>query len=338
MNYNNGLKYKPARMIDVAQLAGVSVQTVSRVVNDQPNVKESVRERVQNAIGTLNYRPNQAARSLVTSRSMSIGVVTHGLEQFGPTVVLTGLVSSLRRQGYTANVLSLEALDPTAVQRAFNDLVEEHVDGIVVLAPLDAAVQGVLSATSPVPVVRLEQGGTPGSDRFVTDDVLGARLATEHLLGLGHETIAHLRGPTGWLASNARVEGWRSALEERRLPMPPPIATDWTAKSGYEAGRAFLSSGATAAFVANDQIALGLIAYLSEAGISVPGEVSLVGFDDIPEAHYFMPSLTTIRIDYKELGRSGAETMLAKVRGESAPPRFTHQPEFVERASTAKRA
>ncbi|WP_281858712.1 LacI family DNA-binding transcriptional regulator [Salana multivorans] len=321
------------RMADVARLAGVSPQTVSRVINGHPNVSAEVRERVQQAVVALRYRRNPAARSLATRRTMSLGVVTYGLAQHGPSVALTGIADAARQAGYTTNLVGLVELDRAALRRALGHLMDDYVDGIVLLAPVDDAVHAVAGLHTEVPLVIFEPGAPPRPAGFAAHEVLGARLATQHLLDIGHETVLHLSGPAGWLATTARIRGWREALSDAGRHAPAPVATSWTAASGFEAVDRVIASGSTAVFAANDQTALGLIRGLTEHGVRVPEDVSVVGFDDFPESEYFSPPLTTVRVDFAALGRLAVRKLLALIEGEEVSGPLT-PPTLVVRAST----
>lgn len=301
-----------ARMVDVARLAGVSQQTVSRVVNGSHNVTPEIRERVERAVRQLRYRRNPAARALASRRSMNIGIVSFGLSQYGPSVALTGIADEARRSGYATNLVTLGAVDRSSMRAALDHLVADLVDGIVVLAPLTSAVHAIDGFEAAVPLVAFEPGGAPSGVTVVTDEVAGARLATEHLLGLGHRTVHHLAGPRGWLATDARIRGWTAALSAAGRPLSPTVVGDWSTRSGYYAGTELATDpDLTAVFAANDQMALGLLAAFADAGLRVPDDVSVIGFDDIPEAHYFHPGLSTVRFDFEAVGRLAVDRILA---------------------------
>ncbi|NQX13749.1 LacI family DNA-binding transcriptional regulator [Microbacteriaceae bacterium VKM Ac-2855] len=299
-------------MVDVARLAGVSQQTVSRVVNGSHNVTPEIRERVERAVRQLRYRRNPAARALASRRSMNIGIVSFGLSQYGPSVALTGIADEARRSGYATNLVTLGAVDRSSMRAALDHLVADLVDGIVVLAPLTSAVHAIDGFEAAVPLVAFEPGGAPSGVTVVTDEVAGARLATEHLLGLGHRTVHHLAGPRGWLATDARIRGWTAALSAAGRPLSPTVVGDWSTRSGYYAGTELATDpDLTAVFAANDQMALGLLAAFADAGLRVPDDVSVIGFDDIPEAHYFHPGLSTVRFDFEAVGRLAVDRILA---------------------------
>nr|WP_284294927.1 LacI family DNA-binding transcriptional regulator [Luteimicrobium album] len=324
-------------MIDVARLAGVSQQTVSRVVNAHPSVSADVRARVERAVAQLNYRPNPAARALVTSRSMNIGVLSYGLAQYGPSVVLTGLVEEARVHGYATMLAGLGDLDPASARAALGHLVDDAVDGIVLLAPVEPAIEVVHHLEVAVPLVEFAPGRGSERSAFGLDEVLGARLVTAALLDLGHETVIHVTGAPGWLGTEARLGGWREALSDRGRVMLAPHVADWSAASGYQVGQVIARErAATAVFAANDQTAIGVIRALKEHGVAVPGDVSVVGFDDIPEAAYVDPPLTTVHLDFASLGALAVHALLGAMGDDEAgAARSTPVPRVVTRASSA---
>ncbi|GAA1679339.1 LacI family DNA-binding transcriptional regulator [Microbacterium lacus] len=316
-------------MVDVANLAGVSHQTVSRVINGTGNVAPDMRARVEVAIERLRYRRNPAARALATSRSMNIGVVSYGLAQYGPSLALKGIADEARAAGYATSLVSLVDVDRANMREALDHLVADSVDGIIILAPIDAALTAIdgLDAGG-APLVIWQPGADEGEHRVVTDEISGARIATEHLLSLGHPTVHHVSGPEGWLGTTARLRGWSRALSEHGLVAHPPVDGDWTTRSGYEAGlRLARDARVTAVFAANDQMALGVIKAMADAGRSVPGEVSVVGFDGVPESEFFRPSLTTVRFDFADVGRRAVDHILDLMHGiaPESPPRVLPQ-------------
>ena len=320
-------------MADVARVAGVSHQTVSRVLNAHPHVTPATRLRVERAIDQLGYRRNTAARALVTRRSATLGVVSVGSSNYGPANTLTGIEAAARVEGYAVSFVSLERVDRRSMQGALDRLTGAGVDGIVVLSPTRSAVEAVHGLAADVPVVV-----TSGADRpaVAIDQVHGSRVATAHLLELGHRTVHHVRGPADWLEADARVHGWQAELSARAAPVPPCLAGDWSAASGYEAGLQLAAQpDVTAVFVANDQMALGVVRALSEAGRGVPEDVSVVGFDDIPEAAYLRPPLTTVRQDFAEVGRRCLVQLVALIDGAPSGPDAPIEPALVVRASTA---
>jgi DNA-binding LacI/PurR family transcriptional regulator len=317
-------------MSDVAARAGVSHQTVSRVVNGHPNVAPSTRARVERAIAELGYRPNPAARALVTGSTRTIGLVTVYLDQYGPAQTLVGLERAAREAGYSLSVTVLD--DPTAdaVRAAVDRFAAQKVDAVVALSTYDEVAEALATLDPAVPLVTVEGGGGTDDPERDTPAVgvgqeAGARLATRHLLDLGHRTVHHVAGPAHSREARARVAGWRAELEAAGAPVPDCRPGDWTPAAGYAAGEllaARIRAGEPvgAVFAANDQMALGMLAALHAAGLHVPGDVSVVGFDDLPEAAYFGPPLTTVRQDFAELGRRGVQLLLARLRGEVLRP------------------
>ncbi|MEH3077523.1 MAG: LacI family DNA-binding transcriptional regulator [Quadrisphaera sp.] len=345
----------PARapvMADVAARAGVSLQTVSRVVNGHPSVRAETRGRVEEAIAELGYRVNTAARALVTRSTRTIGLVSASTAEFGPTSALLGVEQAARAEGYATSVVLLPEVGPREVRGAVDHLRDLGVDGLVVIAPDDAAAAAVEALDADVPVVTLEAplarsgggaegaggagsgGDHPGPLSASVDQEHGARLAVRHLLELGHATVHHVGGPRTWLEARAREAGWRAELLAAGAPVPEVVPGDWAAAAGHRAAGPLVERGATAVFAVNDQVAIGLLGALWQRGLRVPEDVSVVGFDDVPEAAYLVPPLTTVRQDFDALGRRCLEVLLAGLRGEPARPRRV-VPELVVRASTA---
>src|SRR4051812_25392828 len=309
-------------MSDVARLAGVSHQTVSRVINDSDHVRAETRARVEMAMRQLDYRPNSVARALVTGRSQTLGVVSFDTTLYGPASTLFGIERAAHDAGYFITIASLEALDRPSVLDAIERLRVQGVDGILVIAPQDGGARALMQAPAGVPLVAVEAGPQDVVPVASVDQLAGARAATEHLLALGHRTVWHIAGPDDWLEAKARVAGWRAALEARRAPVPAPLVGDWSARSGHDlAARLAADPEVTAIFVANDQMALGALRALHEAARRIPQDISVVGFDDIPEAPYFTPPLTTVRQDFDEMGRRGLRLLLERIEAPDGAPR-----------------
>lgn len=329
-------------MADVARLAGVSHQTVSRVVNGQDNLRPETRERVEQAIRQLGYRPNTAARALVTRRSATIGVIGSKSGYWGPSTVHRTIQAAGREAGYFVSSVNLQSLTREELMDAISHLRDQSVEGIVLISATDEAVE-VSRAQEHlgVPVVVVE--GDPTRTRWTVgvDQVVGAELGTQHLIDLGHTDIVHLAGPLDWTEARARLLGWQNAMYGAGLRPSQPVTGDWSAASGFEAGRDIATRGeVTAVLCANDQMALGLLRALHEAGRTVPsgargvGGVSVVGFDDIPEAAYLIPPLTTVRQDFRAVGQRAIEILQAALADGPAPDRLI-SPELVVRTSSA---
>jgi DNA-binding LacI/PurR family transcriptional regulator len=323
-------------MADVARLAGVSHQTVSRVLHDNPNVSGGTRERVLAAIKQLNYRPNSTARALVTGRTKTLGVISSDTKLYGPASTLFGIERAAHDAGYAVVVTSLRSVNRGLVLDAIQRLRDQGVDGVAVIAALRAGVDALRHVTTDIPVVALEAGQNASIPVASVDQRAGAAGATRHLLSLGHKTVWHLAGPADWQQAEERVLGWKSALEAAGAIVPPLLRGDWSPRSGYEAAEQLLKTpNLTALFVGNDQMALGVLRRFHEAGREVPRDVSLVGFDDIPEAAYFTPPLTTVRQDFAELGKRCLELLLARIEGVEQSTLLVVPPELVVRESTA---
>ena len=324
-------------MSDVGRLAGVSHQTVSRVVNGSPHVRTETRERVLAAMEELGYRPNPVARALATGRSNTLGVVSFDTTLYGPASTLYGIERAAHDAGYFIIIASLKSLDRSSVIDAVERLRFRGVDGILVIAPQEDAVDALLHTPPGIPLVAVEAGPEDTVPVVAVDQFAGAVLATRHLLELGHRTVWQIAGPRDFIEGQQRVEGWRHTLRAAGAEPPAPLFGDWSARAGYEHGRALGGDPAvTAIFAANDQMALGVLRALHEAGREIPAQVSVVGFDDIPEAPYLMPPLTTVRQDFDEVGSRSLHLLLARIEtGERVAGGSLVQPELIVRASTS---
>jgi DNA-binding LacI/PurR family transcriptional regulator len=320
---------------DVANFAGVSHQTVSRVLNHHPSVRELTRARVLAAIDQLGYRPNTAARALASGRTKTFGVVALDTSLYGPVSTLFGIHGAAQRAGYFVSVVAVHSIDRASVTEALRRLTGQSVEGIAIIAPFSAAHDALSDLATGTPVVAVE--GDPGADMSVVmvDQVAGAKLATEHLLAAGYETVFHVAGPEEWLEAKGRIAGWREALEAAGADVVPPLSGDWTARSGYEAGQVLAKiPDARAVFVANDQMALGVLRALSERRRRVPEDVAVVGFDDIDESAYFIPPLTTIRQDFQRVGTAAVQVLLEQLSSAGKrKQRVVIEPELVCRQS-----
>ncbi|WP_329311283.1 LacI family DNA-binding transcriptional regulator [Streptomyces sp. NBC_01262] len=330
-------------MADVATLAGVSHQTVSRVLGNHPNVREATRLTVLRAIEELGYRRNSSARALATRRTRTVGVVASDTTLFGPASTLFGLEEAARAEGYTVSTVSLRRLDGATLSGALEHLSDGGVEGVVVIAPHRPAVSALAELRYPFPVVTVEGGHDLDIPCVSVDQHLGARLATDHLLAAGHRTVWHVAGPEDWLEAGARTAGWRAALEAAGAAVPPMLTGDWSPLSGYRAGQELAGRagrGMTAVFVSNDQMALGVLRAFREAGVRVPGDVALVGFDDIPESEFFAPPLTTVRQDFMAVGKRSIGLLTDRIEGRdpadgSGAARIVIEPQLIVRSSSS---
>lgn len=323
---------------DVARLAGVSHQTVSRVLNDHPSIRPETKKRVQDAIAVLDYKPNLAARALVTSRSRTIGILSATIGEFGPTSSIASIEDAARVEGYSVSTVNLPATTPEAIGDAIRQLGREQVSGIVVLAPQVRVFNVLRGMAVGVPFVSLQTASGSDGVSLSADQVDGARAVTEHLISLGHSDIVHLAGPQDWIEAESRMRGYLEALREADLPTFPPIRGDWTADFGYFAGTELARRpDFTAVFAANDLMAIGLMHGFRDAGIDVPRQVSVVGFDDIPVAAHVWPPLTTVHQDFPALGQRAVHILLAQIRGEDVPEFGRAVPQLRMRSSSASR-
>ncbi len=328
-------------MRDVAKLAGVSHQTVSRVLNDHPHVRPETRLRVLDAMQSLNYRRNLAARTLVTRRSHTLGIIGFETTLFGPASLLYGIENAARDAGYLVSIATVRTLECRPVLEAVDRLSQHAVDGIIAIAPKAAVTTALAQAPADLRRVAVGGGATDSAETPAVriDNVAGARMATRHLLGLGHATVHHVAGPADWPEAAERVRGWRETLDEAGADVPAVDARWWNARSGYEQGRRLARDPAvTAIFCANDRIALGVLRALHEAGRRVPAEVSVVGFDDMPDSGYFLPPLSTVRQDFGELGRRSLALLLDQLGhpdGARPAEQVVVAPDLVVRGSTA---
>lgn len=323
-------------MSDVAATAGVSHQTVSRVLNGSELVKEETRVRVLAAIAELGYRRNNAARLLATNRSHRIGMISAHLVLHGPSMIAVSVQEAGHKAGYDVSLVAVENFSSESLRDAVGRLLDEAVEAIVVAVAHRDALEQVRLLEVPVPMI-VVQGVSEGQLMAVgIDQEAGARLAVEHLLDLGHRHVAHVTGPLEWVEAGQRRAGWQRAHEERHVLPGPELSGDWSPRSGYEVGRRIAEDpDVTAIFVANDGMAIGLMSALHEKGRDVPGEISVVGFDNVPEAPYVWPALTTVDQEFSLLGRRAVELTLRALEGEPDPSTRLIRPALVVRDSTA---
>lgn len=283
----------------------------------------------------LDYHPNYAARALVTGRSKTLGVVAPDSPLFGPASTLYGIESAARDSEYGISIASLRVPNRQSIADAIERLRAQGVDGIVVIAPHVAALRALRYVPKHLPIIATQVApGGPVAGASV-DQYAGAQLAVAHLLKLGHRTVYHVAGPDEWFEARERERGWRETLQDAGRSIPQILRGDWSPRAGYELGRKLSEEkDLTAVFVANDQMALGVLRALTEAGAGVPGDVSIVGFDDAPGAEFFSPPLTTIRQDFIELGRRTVTLLLAVMGGRRNKAMPSVRPELIVRQST----
>lgn len=336
MNDPTGRGWQRPSIYDVANHAGVSHMTVSRVLNGHPNIRESTRERVLKAIDEMNYTRSSIARALATRRAMRIGVLVDSPVQFGPNSTLRALESAARDVGYALSAFSISEEKDAGIDSGVMELVTQGVDGLCVIAPRASSLDVLRQQSTGLPTIVVKSEQDPTWHTVAVDQRAGATLATMHLIEQGHRAIAHLAGPLDWYDARERAAGWRDALALAGLPTLPVLTGDWTSDYGYAYGKTFDPTEVTAVFAANDQMALGLIHALTERGISVPGDVSVVGFDDLPDARHFIPPLTTVRQDFAALGELVLREVVAAIDGDEASGHDLIEPALVVRSSTAR--
>jgi len=324
-------------MADVARLAGVSSQTVSRVSNGHPGVIGTTREQVLAAMQALGYRPNSAARALRYGRFNTLGVILFGLSSTGNSRTVEAIATQAAAEGYAITLIPVEVPTQDNVLGAFTRLGELAVDGVIVIIEVHLLDSNTVALPPGVHVVVVDSDAGDRYQVVDTDQADGARQAVRHLLELGHRTVWHVAGPAESFASVRRANAWRAVLEEAGCPVPPVERGDWSADSGYRAGRRLAKRArCTAIFAANDQMALGVLRALHERGRSVPDEVSVVGFDDLPDAGSYLPPLTTVHQDFAEVGRRCVQALLRQLRDGHAEPGTDLVPtRLVIRSSTA---
>jgi DNA-binding LacI/PurR family transcriptional regulator len=324
-----------ATLFDVAAEAGVSHQTVSRVVNGDPTVRPVTKAKVDAAVEKLSYRPSLTARALASRKTRSIGLISTGFPFYGPSSTMHGFNGAARRAGYQVSMATLDGDDARAVQQAVDAFVGQAVAAIVLIAPDAEALDVLRSSRVSVPLVTADSVAEDGHHVVSIDQAAGAELAVEHLASLGHRSVAHVAGPEAWMDGRDRERGWRDACERLGLETGPLLRGDWTPASGHRLGLELAGrQDVTAVFCANDQMALGAVHAFCDAGLEVPRDVSIVGFDDVPEAAHFLPPLTTVRQDFEALGRRIMDTVEAVLAGDDEPVDAV-LPELVVRRSTA---
>ncbi|WP_345566074.1 LacI family DNA-binding transcriptional regulator [Nonomuraea rosea] len=327
-----------ASMADVAKLAGVSGQTVSRVVNGNDRVTAETRLKVETAMKQLGYRANIAARALATGRFGTIGVVMFNLSAIGNVRILEAVVSGAQARGYSVSVAVVDAPTEQDVRAAVRGLTDRAVDGVIVI---EARVLDTphLQLLEEVPLVIADSRAAHRHPTFGMDEAAGTRAVVDHLLGLGHATVHHIAGPAGSNPAQRRRAAWQRQLKRSGRAIPPAAVGDWSPQSGYDAAlRMLAGDGVTAVFAANDQMAAGVLRAAAELGRRVPEELSVVGFDDLDFAPFLSPPLTTVRQDLAAVGRRCLEHLVARIEGPADSAEVTSRfvrPELVVRASTA---
>jgi LacI family transcriptional regulator len=308
---------------EIAKIAGVSIQTVSRVINDKGEVSPETRKHIQDIINQYGYKPSAIARSLSQQRSYTIGVVTAGLKYIGPSTILNGITDEADEHGYTLILKKLPRFNTEDVKPIFEALIAHHVDGIIWAVPEVGDNQKWIkdqSISLPLPLIFLTAPPRSDVPSIDYDNYLGGRMATEHLLQQGYRRIGHISGPLDWFSARQRKKGWEDALQEAGIvPQDMPcVEGNWSSASGVPAFNSFMAGGLKidALFVANDQMAYSILQMACKNGIQVPNELAVVGFDGLPEAEFTWPPLTTIYQDLHALGSIAVKEIISIIESQ----------------------
>ncbi|CAB4530084.1 unannotated protein [freshwater metagenome] len=331
------MRKRAVSMLDVAAYSHVSHQTVSRVLNNHKNVSFKTRSKVLEAIKELGYAPNLAARALSNGKTTTIGVLSYNSTLFGPASMLHAVQNAARDVGYAVTLATTKGVNEIAISAGIKELVQSGVDGIILITPLTRGNQISKETLSGTPCVIVEGESLKDIPSVNVDQLTGAQKAVEYLITLGHTNIAHISGPSTWYEASKRREGWKKALKNAGLELGPLEFGDWSANSGYRAIKEIVKgSNATAVFVANDAMALGVLKALNELKVKVPTEMSVAGFDDIPESEFLIPGLTTIRQDFLSVGKLSLELLMDRIEKRTRDSfHIAIQPELIVRKSTA---
>ena len=337
---------KRATIKQVARAAGVSTQTVSRVINDRPDVSPETRGRIQQVIVDLDYQPSALARSLIQQRSYTLGIVTAGLKFIGPSRTLNGIANKAEELGYALLLEEMLQFDTDAIKPLLQDLLARHVDGIV-WAVTEVGDNrrwvGEILNDVPVPVVFLTMQPRPGVSTVAVDNYAGASLATRHLLEQGCRRIGHISGPLDWWEARQRKQAWQDTLQKAGLPVSDAARTEgnWSSASGEAAFNQLLECypGMEAVFVGNDQMALTVLQIAHRRGLRVPQDLAVIGFDNIAESAYFWPALSTINHNLYELGCRAVQETVEQIEAvhhdeKLEPQNILLSPELIVRESS----
>jgi DNA-binding LacI/PurR family transcriptional regulator len=335
---------------EVASVAGVSTQTVSRVINERPDVSPETRKRVQDVISQLAYQPSALARSLIQQRSYTLGVVTAGLKYIGPSRTLSGIASSAEEAGYSLLLKEIPDITANDVEPIFLALISRHVDGIIWAVPEVGDNHKWVNQTSldlDIPLVYLTMEPQRNISVVSIDNYLGGRMAMSHLLEQGYKNIGHISGPLDWWEARQRMSAWKDGLKEagHKVKDEYCIEGNWSSASGAQAVEKLLEQypEMDSIFVANDQMALSVIQFIGQKGLRIPEDMGIVGFDNIPESEFFFPSLTTVQQDQDDIAKLAVEEMIKVIESgwqgqESVEPQtIMLPPKLVVRESSSRR-
>jgi LacI family transcriptional regulator len=334
-------------IFEVAEKAGVSRQTVSRVLNNRPDVAPETRERVQEVIQKLGYKPSALARSLSQGTSFTLGVIGYGLEFYGNSRVLSEIEAQANARGYTLALSLAHEPEQDKVEHFIGELIARHVVGVIWAVPQIGDNRTWLikaMETTSIPIICVSMEPHPDLSVVEVDNFIGGKLATQHLIEGGYRKIGIITGPSAWWASRQRVKGWKAAMNEAGLEINPTLICegDWSAESGFNCGKILLKNhpDIEAIFSCNDQMALGVQKAAINLGVDIPGDLALVGYDNMTESAFFPTALTTVRQGFVELGRAVMEELERRIQAEqrnefSSPTTIMIPPELIIRESSS---
>lgn len=328
---------KPPTIYDVARAAGVSHQTVSRYLRGFDGIRPATRDRVEAALNSLGYKPNLAARFLRTRTSTRIGALAHEMAHMGPARIIQGASLGAREAGYLLDIVILDGSDDKSIADAIEVLTEQQVAGIFATAQTERVKDLLERHPVAVPIfIDSRIHSTLGGQSGPLDEIAGS-FGASHLIDMGHCRIATVTGPGDSLPARDRLNGFVSTLKAHGLGPAAVVEGDWSPGSGYRAGLAVpIEEGVTAVFAGNDRMALGVVRALVERGFRVPEDVSVMGVDDIPEAEFVTPALTTLRLDFEEEGRYAINWLIAEIEGRPSRTPEPPLPTLIVRDSTRR--
>lgn len=312
---------KRPTITQVAKAAGVSTQTVSRVINDRPDVAPETRERIQATITELGYQPSALARSLIQQRSYTLGVVTAGLKHIGPARTLNGITSAAEEAGYSLLLKELPRFDADDVLPIFRALLSRHVDGIIWAVPEVGENRNWVTKQTlelKIPIVYLAMEPKENISTVSVDNYLGGCMAMSHLLEQGYRRIGHIAGPMDWWEARQRMLAWKDMLSEHDLEARDVhwAEGNWSSASGAQAFEKLFAQypEMDSVFVGNDQMALAVIQAARQRGLRIPEDLGIIGFDNIPESAFFYPPLTTVQQDQYAVGKAAVEETITMIK------------------------
>lgn len=332
-------KFKKPRptMLDVADLSGVSYQTVSRVINNHPYVSEDTRKKVQEAIDTLGYRPSKAAIKLRAKSSQTIAIILYGGWFYGPVQIALNVEMAARTSGFDVILVNITETEQQ-MTAALQHVKDWAVDGIVSIIPAQGLPHTEIQAIcGDIPIVQIDSHPTAELTSVNLDDAAGTQQLVEHLIALGHTRFCEITGPMNWYSAQVRHQTCMRVFQTYGIEPPFSVEGNWTTPGGYQAARRLLEQGYlfTAVIAANDSMALGALYALHQSGLAVPEDVSVAGFDDLPESAYYIPPLTTVRSNYIQLGADAFELLMQSMDDFDTPAiQKLISPKLIVREST----